>query len=242
MPQGFTATILAIILFSGVQLISLGLIGEYVLRIYNQVRNRPLFIIDKIFQEGEEANQFYLIRAGKIALEIHVPQSGELMLDTLSEGGQLLPNGHKIGKSSHLFKRISDDTIAAQLSKLHASRKEEPTQTVLETKPQVEFEDFTKLDIRTATVVAAEKMPKAKKLLKIEVDLGHEKRTVVSGIAEYYKPEDLPGKQVLLLTNLKPRKLRGVESQGMILMAENDNGELSFVSPEKQWEPGSPVK
>mgnify|MGYP003836876691 CR=1 FL=1 len=97
---------------------------------------------------------------------------------------------------------------------------------------EVTFEDFSKLDIRTGTIIEAEKMKKADKLLKIKVDLGFEERTVVSGIAKFFKPEDIIGQQVLLLANLTPRKMRGVESQGMILMTEDTNGNLVFVSPE----------
>ena len=109
-------------------------------------------------------------------------------------------------------------------------------------KDEITFDDFTKLDIRTATIISAEKMPKADKLLKIEVDLGFEKRTVVSGIAKFYSPEDIIGQQVLLLANLAPRKLRGVQSQGMILMAENEKGELTFVSPKAGWGNGFTVR
>ena len=173
-----------------------------------------------------------------------VKESGELLqlLDILAEGSDILPAGHKIGKSSHLFNRIKDETIQDQLDKLYASKSANQSNSYEEVKPEVEFEDFSKLDIRTGSIISAEKMPKAKKLLKIEVDLGFEQRTVVSGIAQHYKSEEIIGKQVLVLVNLKPRKLRGVESQGMILMAEDANGVLTFVSPEKQWEPGHAVK
>ena len=98
-------------------------------------------------------------------------------------------------------------------------------------KETIAFDDFTKLDLRTGTILTAEKVRKTKKLLKLTVDLGFEKRTVVSGIAEFFKPEAIIGQQVLLLANLAPRKLKGIESQGMILMAENERGELGFVNP-----------
>ena len=107
--------------------------------------------------------------------------------------------------------------------------------------PEITYEDFSKLDIRTGTIIAASKVEKADKLLKIRVDLGFEERTVVSGIAQYYKPEEVIGQQVLLLANLAPRKLRGIESQGMILMAENEKGELSFVSSGDGWGNGFTV-
>jgi methionyl-tRNA synthetase len=109
-------------------------------------------------------------------------------------------------------------------------------------KPTIDFTDFTKLDIRVATILEAEKVPKADKLLKLLVDTGRDKRTVVSGIAEHYSPEEIIGKQVSLLMNLAPRKIRGVESQGMILMAENQDGVLSFVSPEKGMNNGSEIR
>jgi methionyl-tRNA synthetase len=109
-------------------------------------------------------------------------------------------------------------------------------------KPTIEFDDFTKVDLRTGTITAAEKMPKAKKLLKLTVDLGTEERTVVSGIAEFFKPEDLPGQTVVLVANLAPRKLRGVESQGMILMAENEEGQLTFVGTKEGWGNGFVVR
>jgi len=112
-------------------------------------------------------------------------------------------------------------------------------------KPQKEnivFDDFTKLDIRVGTITEAEKVAKTKKLLKITVDTGIDVRTVVSGIAEYYKPEDIIGKQVSILVNLEPRKLKGIESQGMILMAENADGSLAFVSPDTKISNGGEIK
>ncbi len=158
----------------------------------------------------------------------------EAILTALSEGQLLVEPGHQIGKAAYLFERIPDELIEAQRAKLQA------TTPVVETsyepvKPEIQFDDFTKLDIRTATILTAEKMKKAKKLLVLTVDLGFEQRTIVSGIAEYYSPEDIVGRQVLVLCNLAPRKLRGVESQGMILMAENAEGALSFVAPDEDW-------
>ena len=104
------------------------------------------------------------------------------------------------------------------------------------------FDDFTKLDIRTGTIIESEKVPKTKKLLKLVVDTGIDKRTVVSGIAEFYKPEEIIGKQVLILINLEPRKIKGIESQGMILMAKDKDGKLVFASPEINVNNGSGVK
>ena len=109
-------------------------------------------------------------------------------------------------------------------------------------KENISFDDFTKMDIRIGKIIAAERVPKADKLLKLTVDTGLDKRTVVSGIAEHYKPEDIIGKRVTLLMNLAPRTIRGVESHGMILMAENAEGKLSFVSPEEGFDAGSEVR
>ena len=109
-------------------------------------------------------------------------------------------------------------------------------------KDEIQYDDFAKMDIRTATITAAERIPKADKLLKLSIDLGFEQRTVVSGIAEHFSPEEVIGQRVLLLANLAPRKLRGVDSQGMILMAENAEGKLSFVQAGEAFGPGLTVK
>jgi methionyl-tRNA synthetase len=106
----------------------------------------------------------------------------------------------------------------------------------------IEYDDFAKIDLRTGTILSASKVEKADKLLQLEIDLGFEKRTIVSGIAEHYAPENIIGQQVVVVANLKPRKLRGIDSQGMILMAENESGKLVFVSPEKGFENGSTVR
>lgn len=108
-------------------------------------------------------------------------------------------------------------------------------------KPEIQFDDFAKIDLKVATIITAEKVEKADKLLKLEVDLGFEKRTVVSGIAMYFKPEDIVGKQVVVVTNLAPRKMRGIESNGMILMAEDKSGKLHFVNPDSIIDTGSAV-
>ena len=112
------------------------------------------------------------------------------------------------------------------------------TQTI---KPMIQYDDFIKLDIRVATIIAAEKVKKADRLLQITLDVGTETKEVVSGIAEYFAPEDIIGKQVTYLANLAPRKLKGIESNGMILMAEEEDGSLRFVSPDEQTKPGSVI-
>jgi len=172
--------------------------------------------------------------------------NGELLelMNELAEGNELLPAGHKIGSPSHLFSKIDDQLIEAQLEKLSSQAPKEEKQESSDSaalKSEISYDDFVKMDIRTATILEAEKVKKADKLLKIQLDLGFEKRTVVSGIAEHYAPEDIIGQNVLILANLAPRKIRGVESKGMILMAEDDNGKLCFVSPDKNWVNGFPV-
>ncbi|NMH89213.1 methionine--tRNA ligase [Flavivirga algicola] len=146
----------------------------------------------------------------------------------------LLPVGHKIGKAELLFSKIEDAAIQAQLDKLEASKKaNEVANAVVEPqKETITFEDFTKLDIRVGTILEAEKMPKAKKLLVLKVDTGIDVRTIVSGIAESFNAEEVVGKRVTVLVNLAPRALRGVESEGMILMTETPEGKLVFVNPD----------
>ena len=146
----------------------------------------------------------------------------------------LLPANHKIGQAELLFSKIEDETIQKQLDKLEASKKaNEIANAVVEPqKETITFEDFTKLDMRVGTIIEAEKMPKTKKLLKLKVDTGIDTRTIVSGIAESFKAEEVIGKRVTVLVNLAPRALRGVESQGMILMTETPDGKLVFVNPD----------
>lgn len=157
------------------------------------------------------------------------------IVSTWSEAGNtdLIKAGHVINKAELIFAKIEDAEIEAQINKLEETKannlaNETP---VNDLKPEVSFDDFTKLDLRVGTILQAEKVAKTKKLLKLEVDLGFEKRTVVSGIAESFSPEDIIGQQVTLLANLAPRAIKGIESQGMILMAETNDGKLRFVSP-----------
>jgi methionyl-tRNA synthetase len=154
-----------------------------------------------------------------------------------------MPAGHRINKDELLFARIEDVEITAQLEKLRESKNANSKNMAKEIKPTTTFDEFSKMDIRTATILKAEAVPKTDKLLKLLLDTGVDQRVVVSGIAAYYKPEDIIGHKVCLLANLEPRKIKGIESQGMILMAENSNGELCFVSPVKNdFENGSAVK
>ena len=145
----------------------------------------------------------------------------------------LLASGHCIGKPSLLFTKIEDPEIEEQLDLLKASKKSNAVKnTTAVQKTTIPFGDFSKMDLRVGTILTAKKMPKTKKLLVLEVDTGAEVRTIVSGIAEAYAPEAVVGKKVTVLCNLKPRDLRGVESQGMILMAKSDDGQLVFIQPD----------
>ena len=150
----------------------------------------------------------------------------------------LLPEGHTIAEAALLFAKIEDDAIQAQLDRLAAIREEkeaaaaaEAAKVVTPQKDEVTFDDFMKMDIRTATVLEAERVPKTDKLLKLSIDTGIDRRTIVSGIAEFYAPEDMVGKQICILANLAPRKIRGIESCGMILMARQNDGKMRFITP-----------
>ncbi|WP_405247498.1 methionine--tRNA ligase [Cellulophaga sp. Asnod2-G02] len=148
----------------------------------------------------------------------------------------LLPAGHQIGQAELLFSKVEDDAIQAQLDKLEATKKanENANKEVMPQKETITFEDFSKLDMRVGTIIEAEKMPKAKKLLVLKVDTGIDVRTIVSGIAESFTAEEIIGKKVTVLVNLAPRALRGVDSEGMILMTENADGKLVFVNPDTE--------
>ncbi len=156
----------------------------------------------------------------------------------------ILVAGHLVNKPELLFEKIEDATIEAQVKKLLDTKKanEMAEATAAPAKENCNFDDFMKMDIRVGTILEAEKVAKTKKLMKILVDTGIDQRTVVSGIAEYYKPEEIIGKQVSILVNLEPRKLRGIESQGMILMAEDADGTLKFVSPADAVKNGSEIR
>ena len=156
----------------------------------------------------------------------------------------LIVAGHKINTPELLFEKIEDEAIQAQVDKLLATKKinELEQVEVNPAKSNIEYEDFSKLDIRIGTILAAEKVAKTKKLLKLTIDTGIDKRTVVSGIAEYFDPEKIIGQQVSILVNLAPKILKGIESQGMILMAENKDGSLIFVTPATKTEEGSEVR
>ena len=151
----------------------------------------------------------------------------------LSENKDLIPAGHKINASELLFEKIEDETIQAQLDKLQATKlqNEQDNKVLAPQKDPITFDDFTGMDIRIGTILEAQKVAKTKKLLKLKVAVGIDTRTIVSGIAESFAPADIIGQRVSVLVNLAPRKIRGVESQGMILMTETKDGKLSFIAP-----------
>jgi len=155
----------------------------------------------------------------------------------------LIETGRVLNKPELLFARIEDAEVDAQVQRLLNTKNENEKMTAAKpAKEEIVFEDFMKMDIRTGTILEAEKVVKTKKLLKLKIDTGIDQRTVVSGIAEYYEPDQIIGKKVSILVNLAPRKLRGIESQGMILMAEDADGKLCFVSPTEDVSNGSEVK
>jgi methionyl-tRNA synthetase len=152
---------------------------------------------------------------------------------------ELLEAGHQIGEVQILFAKIEDTLVETEVAKLKATAA--PTSKFPPMKDAIAFDDFTKMDLRMGTILAAQKVEKADKLLQLTVDTGLDHRKIVSGIAEHYAPEDIIGKTVLVLLNLEPRKIRGIESQGMILMAENEDGKLSFLASEKEFGAGPTV-
>ena len=159
----------------------------------------------------------------------------------------LLKGGYILGKASLLYQKIEDDVIEAQIAKLKKPEVKTTTLTndpseTRNAKPEITYDDFMKTELVVGTILTADKVEKADKLLKLTVDVGFEKRTIVSGIAEHFKPEELPGVQVSIVANLAPRKIRGIESKGMILLAEDKDGKLHFVSPQQGTSNGSIIK
>ncbi|MFN8290821.1 MAG: methionine--tRNA ligase [Chitinophagaceae bacterium] len=181
---------------------------------------------------------------------LHMMKVVDKMLEWENAGKpNLLSVGYTLRAPELLFRKIEDEEIARQVEKLKANVKKQETANQVETtpaetagsKPVIQYDDFAKLELKAATVIACEKVEKADKLLKLEIDLGTEKRTIVSGIALHYKPEEMVGRQVIVVTNLAPRKMKGIESQGMILTAEDSDGKLRLLKPEETVAPGSNV-
>ncbi len=188
-----------------------------------------------------------------IILDPFLPFSMQKLRDWINIGklmwadagrADLLVAGHEIKKPELLFEKIDNEIIEKQMNKLQATRKRNDTGSLsaFPAKEPVNFDLFSKIDIRTATVLEAEKVPRTTKLLKLKIDTGIDIRTIVSGIAEYFQPEELVGKQIIIAANLEPRSIKGIESKGMILMAEDNNGRLVLVSPVERISNGSIIK
>lgn len=174
----------------------------------------------------------------KLLAQFYLPSKDWSLLD-----GELLSPGHLIQEPALLFARIEDEAIEAQINKLQKTKEvnQKSNPNAHDMKDEITYDDFSKMDIRTATILEAEKVEKADKLLKFKVDTGVDVRTVVSGIAESFTPEECIGKQVSILLNLQPRKIRGIESQGMLLLTQKPDGKLTFLSPETQVENGMEI-
>ncbi|MBQ7268298.1 MAG: methionine--tRNA ligase subunit beta, partial [Bacteroidales bacterium] len=182
------------------------------------------------FREGECAALHTRPEGASLAADGLVLRWDDLGRDTI------LPEGHTLAEPTLLFTKLEDEVIDAQLQKLEAIRQARQAAEALKAAPQKEecsFEEFEKMDIRTATVLEAERVPKTDKLLKLTIDTGIDKRVIVSGIAEYYTPEQMLGRHICILANLKPRVIRGIESKGMILMAKQGDGKMRFITPEE---------
>ena len=174
--------------------------------------------------------------------------AGAVTLSWDTFGTPALPEGHQLGEAVLLFSKIEDSVVEAQVAKLEAIKKAreaaaaaEEAKKVTPQKAECTFGDFEKMDIRTATVLEAERVPKTDKLLKLTIDTGIDTRTIVSGIAEYYTPEEMVGRQICILANLTPRKIRGIESKGMILMARQNDGKMRFITPAETLSNGAEI-
>jgi len=194
---------------------------------------------ENFYAEGDGA-AVHSRRHGKMLV---VPGLPLLTWDMLGRS-DILGEGHRLGEPELLFQKIEDGVVAAQVRRLEDTRAaneaaaaakaaEEAAKKIEPQKEEVTFDDFSRMDIRTAAVLAAERVPKTDKLLKLTIDTGIDRRTIVSGIAEYYKPEDMLGRQICILANLAPRVIRGIESRGMILMAKQGDGKMRFITPEE---------
>eukprot|EP01093_Parvamoeba_rugata_P013178 TRINITY_DN3_c0_g1_i8.p2 TRINITY_DN3_c0_g1~~TRINITY_DN3_c0_g1_i8.p2 ORF type:complete len:335 (-),score=94.53 TRINITY_DN3_c0_g1_i8:4456-5460(-) len=180
---------------------------------------------------------FLPFTSSKLKNILNIAQSADKCFDwnDVATNSNLLTADHQINQAELLFRKIEDSEIQTQLDKLEATKKanENENKKLMPQKDTITFDDFSKLDMRVGTIIEAEKMAKAKKLLVLKVDTGLDVRTIVSGIAESFKPEEIVGKKVTVLVNLAPRALRGVDSEGMILMTENADGKLVFVNPDE---------
>ena len=193
--------------------------------------------------EGSPTENFYSEGDGR-ALHTGIKPAEDIVLRwDMIGSGEILPEGHELGEAELLFRKIEDSEIDAQVARLEATAaaqaaaaeekaREEALKKVEPLKEEITFDDFSRMDIRTATVLEAERVPKTDKLLKLRISTGVDERTIVSGIAEYYSPEEMVGKKICILANLAPRTIRGIESRGMILMAKQGDGTLRIVAPD----------
>ncbi len=197
-------------------------------------------------RKGEGTPTVNFFKEGESRALHTVPATGDGPVVSWEDLGKadIIKAGHQIGEAELLFSKVEDSVVEAQVAKLKATKEaneaaakeaeaKEAASHIAEPKPEVTFDDFGKMDIRTATVLAAERVPKTDKLLKLSIDTGIDRRTIVSGIAEYYSPEDMVGKQICILANLQPKVIRGIESRGMILMAKQGDGKMRFITPQE---------
>jgi len=204
-------------------------------------------------EDARETLHNCLVLIGKLAacMQPFLPSTAQRTLDMLNwQGGAIgleqeisFKSGHQLNPAALLFEKVEDETIAEQIAKLESKKQTAaPALQLPAAKENINYESFATMDIRIGTILAAEKVAKTKKLLKLTIDTGLDKRTVVSGIAEHYEPEAIIGKRVSILANLEPREIKGIVSQGMILMAEDSAGKLTFVSPNDDLHNGSVVR
>ena len=231
--------------------------GELTVEAQNKVDNCLHVCLQLCANLAIFINPFLPFTAKKM---IHMMKVVDKMLDWDNAGkSKLLSIGYSLRAPELLFRKIEDAEISLQIEKLKSglvvaateqlsseikkeNKKVETDKiTSSKIKPGIVYDDFAKIDLKTGTIISAEKVEKADKLLKLEIDLGFEKRIILSGIAEHFSPEEIIQKQVVVVANLAPRKMKGIESNGMILMAEDINGKLYFVSPDKAIENGSGV-
>ncbi|PVH26006.1 methionine--tRNA ligase [Sphingobacterium corticibacter] len=213
----------------------------------------------KVVKTDEERVKTVLFVASQIVANLAImaqpflPKTADKLFDMLNltpqpweHAGQasLLSSGHRLNEAALLFEKVTDEQVELQLQKLVEAKANNAKKVVpaAPAKANISFDDFVKLDVRVGTILEAEKVAKTKKLLKLKIDTGIDQRTVVSGIAEFFKPEDIVGKQVSILVNLEPREIKGIMSQGMILMAEDADGRLDFVQPRTTIQAGSTIR
>jgi methionyl-tRNA synthetase len=216
--------------------------------------NEPWKAIKTNPGQAKEALQNCLVLIGHLAacLQPFLPATVKKLVDMLNipfsaiafDQEIAFENGHQLNPSALLFEKVEDEVIDQQIQKLLDKKAATaPKQIeVIPAKENISYESFSTMDIRTGTILTAEKVAKTKKLLKLTIDTGIDTRTIVSGIAEHYEPEAIIGQKVSVLVNLEPREIKGILSQGMILMAENNEGKLSFVSPTEEMHNGSVVR